>query len=256
MRLTAIFTSENPPETNADVGSQTGQRPLKIDSIYPVETPDGIELTLRLAGPIPRGGAWLLDLLIRAGLMFALAWALAWMQAIGYAILLLAWFMINWWYPVLFEVLAHGATPGKRAAKIKVLMQDGTPINWSASIVRNLIRQIDFLPIFYTTGLIAMFCNGRFQRLGDLAAGTIVIRTHRDPVAHSALVDGPAEPMSITLAAEEQRTILALAERSPRLNPDRAAELSSILAPLTGIAGRPAVKRIQSWARALRGVPS
>jgi uncharacterized RDD family membrane protein YckC len=229
---------------------------LKIDSIYSVETPDGIELTLSLAGPIPRGGAWLLDLLIRAGLMFALAWALAWMQTIGYAILLISWFMINWWYPVQFEVLAHGATPGKRAARIRVLMQDGTPVNWSASIVRNLIRQVDFLPLFYSTGLVAMFCNDRFQRLGDLAAGTIVVRTHSDLVAHSDLGQGPAEPLSFALSAEEQRTILALAERSPRLNPDRAAELSSILTPLTGVDGRQAVSRVQSWARALRGAPS
>lgn len=229
---------------------------MKIDSSYRVETPDGIELSLSLAGPIPRGGAWALDLLIRGGLMFALVWALAWMQAIGSAILLIAWFMINWWYPVLFEVLAHGATPGKRAAGIKVLMQDGTPINWSASIVRNLIRQIDFLPLFYSTGLIAMFCNGRFQRLGDLAAGTLVVRTRRDLTTHANLGEGPAEPLSIPLQADEQRTILALAERSPRLNPDRAAELSSILAPITGVQGRSAVARIQSWARALRGLPS
>jgi len=229
---------------------------LKIDSTYPVETPDGIELTLSLAGPIPRGGAWLLDLLIRGGVMFALAWALAWMQAIGFAILLITWFLINWWYPVLFEVLAHGATPGKRAAKIKVLMQDGTPINWSASIVRNLIRQVDFLPLFYSTGLVAMFCNNRFQRLGDLAAGSVVVRTHRDLVTHTDLGEGPAEPLSVPLDAEEQRTILALAERSPRLNPNRAAELAALLRPLTRMEGSEAVARVQSWARALRGTSS
>jgi uncharacterized RDD family membrane protein YckC len=227
---------------------------LKIDTFYPVETPDGIALTLRLAGPIPRGGAWLLDLLIRGGLMFALAWLLAWMETIGTAILLISWFMINWWYPVLFEVLAHGATPGKRAARVKVLMQDGTPVNWSASIVRNLIRQVDFLPLFYSTGLIAMFCNDRFQRLGDLAAGTVVVRNHRDRLVHAHPDDGSAQPLAIPLTADEQRTILALAERSPRLNPDRAAELCGILRPLTGEQGPAAVSRIQSWARALRGV--
>ncbi|MEN1728301.1 MAG: RDD family protein, partial [Pseudomonadota bacterium] len=157
---------------------------MKIDSLYPVETPDGIELPLRLAGPFPRAGAWLLDVMIRGALLFAVAWALAWMQAIGFAVFLIVWFLINWWYPVLFEVLGQGATPGKRAANIKVIMQDGTPVNWSASIVRNLVRQVDFLPLFYTTGLIAMFCNRRFQRLGDLAAGTVVVRTHRNLAAN------------------------------------------------------------------------
>lgn len=227
---------------------------MKLDTSHRIETPDGIELSLSPAGPVPRGGAWLLDLLIRGGLLIALAWLLNWLQAIGMAILLIGWFLINWWYPVFFEVLAHGATPGKRAARIKVLMEDGRPINWSASIVRNLVRQVDFLPLFYSTGLIAMFCNDRFQRLGDLAAGTLVVRAHRDALAHADLPDGPAAALTVTLTAEEQRTILALAERSPRLNPDRAAELSGILAPLTEKDGAAAVSRVQSWARALRGV--
>jgi len=225
----------------------------KIDTLYPVETPDGIELPLRAAGPIPRAGAWLLDVMIRGGLLFALAWLLAWLGAIGFAVMLIAWFLINWWYPVLFEVLAHGATPGKRAAKIKVLMQNGTPVNWSASIVRNLVRQVDFLPLFYTTGLIAMFCNRRFQRLGDLAAGTVVVRTDRNLAAQYQLPEGPSESLPLALNADEQRSLLALAERSTRLNPARAIELSDRLTPLTGQSGEAGLERMQSWARALRG---
>lgn len=225
----------------------------RIDSRYAVETPDGIALPLDLAGPLPRAGAWLLDSIIRAGLLIALAWVLLWLEAIGAAGMLLAWFLINWWYPVFFEVLAHGATPGKRAAKLKVLMDDGTPVGWSSAIVRNLLRQVDFLPFLYTTGLIAMFCNKRFQRLGDLAAGTVVIRTDRGLAADYSLDDGPAESLPVALSTDEQRTVLALAERSRRLNPDRAAELSNLLMPLTGTNGLAGVSRVQSWARALRG---
>ncbi|AKS41575.1 RDD family protein [Wenzhouxiangella marina] len=224
-----------------------------IDTLAPVETPDGIELPLNPAGPIPRGGAWLLDLVIRAALLFALGWLLAWLQAVGLAVMLLAWFLINWWYPVLFEVLSHGATPGKRVARLKVMMQDGTPISWGASIVRNLVRQVDFLPLFYTTGLIAMLSNARFQRLGDLAAGTVVIRTGREANGRGSLPEGPAEPVPIALNADEQRTILDLAERSVRLNPERAADLCNQLSPLTGLDGSAGVARVQAWARALRG---
>jgi len=224
-----------------------------IDTRWSVETPDGIELPLTPAGPLPRAAAWLIDTLIRGGLIAALAWLLAWLDAIGLAIMLLAWFLINWWYPVLFEVLNHGATPGKRAARVKVLMADGTPVNWSASIVRNLVRQVDFLPLLYTTGLIAMLCNRRFQRLGDLAAGTLVVRTERDLASQFVLPEGPAKALSLALSANEQRTVLGLAERSHRLNPERAADLCNRLAPLTGQTGTEGVARVQAWARALAG---
>jgi len=224
-----------------------------IDTIKPVETPDGIELPLNPAGPIPRAVAWLIDLMIRAGIMIVLSFMLAFLEYVGIALILIAWFLINWWYPVFFEVFSHGATPGKKAMGLKVLLQDGTPVNWGASIIRNLVRQIDFLPLFYFTGLISMFCNQRFQRLGDLAAGTLVVHVDRQQAALQTLPDGPSEPLPITLNADEQRTLLAFAERSKRLNPDRAAELANILTPLTGQSGLDGLQRVMSWARALQG---
>ncbi len=227
--------------------------PRAIDTIKAVETPDGIELLLNPAGPVPRAVAWLIDLMIRGGIMIALVFLLAFLGYVGMALILIAWFLINWWYPVFFEVFSHGATPGKKSMGLKVLLQDGTPVNWGASIIRNLIRQIDFLPLFYVTGLISMFCNRHFQRLGDLAAGTLVVHLELQPAMVQDLPDGPSELLPVTLNSDEQRTVLALAERSKRLNPDRAAELANLLAPLTRQSGLDGVQRVMSWARALQG---
>jgi len=224
-----------------------------IDSLYPVETPDGIELSLHVAGPVPRGLAWLVDFLIRAGVMIGLIMALAWLEVLGTALLILIWFLINWWYPVLFEVLAHGATPGKKALGIKVIHQDGTPVGWSASIIRNLLRQVDFLPVLYTTGLIAMFMNPRFQRLGDLAAGTVVV--YREPAARRSelLSPGPVEAPPVALSTGEQQALLSFAERVRCINPERAAELAGELASLSGREGQAGVDRLLSWSRYIAG---
>lgn len=224
-----------------------------IDSIYPVETPDGVDLTIHPAGPVPRGAAWLIDLMVRTGLMFMLMFSLAFLEVIGVAMIVLAWFLINWWYPVLFEVLGNGATPGKRAFDIRVINDDGTPVDWGASIVRNLLRQVDFLPLMYATGLISMLCNRRFQRLGDLAAGTVVVHGSNRRGKLPRLPDGPVNHPPILLRPVEQQALLSFAERKRSLNPDRAEELANLLEPVTGHTGTDGVEELMSWARWVRG---
>jgi len=224
-----------------------------IDSLYPVETPDGIELSLHVVGPVPRGVAWTVDFLIRAGVMIGLVLALAWLEALGTALLILIWFLINWWYPVLFEVLTHGATPGKKALGIKVIHQDGTPVGWSASIIRNLLRQVDFLPFLYATGLVTMFLNSRFQRLGDLAAGTVVVYRDPGPRASELLAPGPVEAPPVPLDAGEQQALLSFAERVRHINPKRAAELAAELRVLSGSDGQEGVDRLLAWSRFIAG---
>jgi uncharacterized RDD family membrane protein YckC len=224
-----------------------------IDTLNRVETPDGIELALKPAGPVLRAMAWFVDLVIRAGLLFLFGMLLALLEAVGMAVLLLLWFLINWWYPVLFEVLSRGSTPGKKATGLRVINQDGTPVNWGPSVVRNLLRQIDFLPFFYVTGLISMFCNRRFQRLGDLAAGTLVIYRGNSMLPELKSAEGPIEAPPFVLNADEQRAVLAYAERVTRLHPERAAELANQLSALTGETGTPGVERLLAWARHLQG---
>lgn len=89
-------------------------------------------------------------------------------------------FVLLWGYYIFFEMLWNGQSPGKRLVGLRVLKTDGTPITLAESIIRNLIRLIDFLPVFYGLGVITMFVNAQSRRLGDLAAGTLVVRDQAD----------------------------------------------------------------------------
>lgn len=227
--------------------------PAAIDTRFPVETPDGIDLALHPAGPILRALAWLIDLVIRIVIMIALSMVLSFLGTTGVALLILAWFVVNWWYPVLFEVLSQGATPGKKAFGLRVIHEQGTPVGWGPSIVRNLLRQVDFLPFAYAAGLVSMLCNQRFQRLGDLAAGTLVIYTGGAWSGSAELPDGPVEAPPLVFSPDEQQTLLSFSERSAKLNPERVGELADLLQPLTGRTGADSAERVNAWARWIKG---
>ncbi len=92
---------------------------------------------------------------------------------------LIGLFALLWFYPVYFEVRAHGQTPGKRFMGLRVLQENGTPVGWSASVLRNFLLVADFLPVLYLAALISMISDSSFRRLGDLAAGTLVV--YADP---------------------------------------------------------------------------
>ena len=211
------------------------------------ETPEGVDLALRLAGPVPRAAAFVLDLLIRAALYLALTPLLG-LAGVGTGLLLLALFLLEWFYPVWFE-LRRGATPGKRALGLLVVHDDGTPVGPSASLIRNLLRVVDFLPLLYGAGLVTMLIDRDFRRLGDLAAGTLVI--HAQPArSGSGLPRHPAEPPRRPLDLETQQAILDFAERAPRLSAARRAELAEVLTGAEGLRGEAAVQRllgIASW---------
>ncbi len=96
------------------------------------------------------------------------------------AIVIFIFFLLNWGYFTLFEAFWNGRTPGKRVAKIRVIQRSGRSIGLLESMARNLVRYVDQLPFFYGVGVIAMFVTRQHQRLGDLAAGTLVVRD-REP---------------------------------------------------------------------------
>jgi uncharacterized RDD family membrane protein YckC len=224
-----------------------------LDTARRVATPEGVEITLRVAGPVPRALAYTLDLLIRGAVMFALMIALSTLGNFGSAIMLLAAFLLEWLYPVFFEVVSAGATPGKRAMGLIVLNDDGTPVRWPASLTRNLLRAIDFLPFMYFIGFVTMVANRDFKRLGDLAANTLVVYRDEKPLAASIPEASPIAP-SVSLTLAEQRTLLDFAERANRLTAERAAELAEIVAPMTtGHNGPAAVQHIVGIANHLVG---
>lgn len=224
-----------------------------LDTVRHVETPEGIELGLRVAGPVARALAWVADTLIKYGVLWGLFVVLAILGEGGFGLWLIALFLMEWLYPAFFEVYADGATPGKKALGLQVVHADGTPVGWSAALIRNLLRAVDFLPAFYGLGIVAMLSNRDFQRLGDLAAGTVVI--YRDPptAAREPPPPGLALPVPLPLNPLEQRMLIDFAERGATLNPERQAELADLLTGLTESSGSAGVERLRAHARWLMG---
>jgi uncharacterized RDD family membrane protein YckC len=224
-----------------------------IDTLLLVATPEGCEIPLRLAGPLCRARAWLLDALIRFLIVSLVVQGLAFLGGLGAGLMLVSLFAVAWLYPILFEVYGGGATPGKRMSGLVVLHDDGTPVGWSASVVRNTVRFVDFLPLFYAVGFVAMLLDAGHRRLGDMAAGTVVayIRPVRPPAAVAPVV-GEAPAVSLDIA--EQRAIIEYARRADRLTPERAEELALLAGPLTaGLGGTAARKRLLSYGAFLLG---
>jgi uncharacterized RDD family membrane protein YckC len=203
-----------------------------LDTRYRVEIPGGIELEAQVVGPIPRFFAFAIDIVIRGVLFIAASIASIPFGTLGFGFWMIFLFLIEWFYPVLFEVFWHGQTPGKRAMGISVIHDDLTPVSFGTSLVRNLLRTVDFLPFLYLTGVVTMLSNQRFQRLGDLAAGTLVISVRESSSPASVENITPLAPSTL-LQRNEQTSIIDFLHRSQQLSQPRQQELASILDGVT-----------------------
>lgn len=210
-------------------------RPIRqpLDTVLERETPEGIALELRPAGLPARAGAYLLDLLIRGAFFYALVLASQLLGTLAPAVLLISWFLLEWFYPVLFELARSGATPGKSVMGLKVVMDSGLPVTPGASIARNLLRTADFMPFVYALGITSMLVRGDFRRIGDIAAATLVVHrpaaTRKPELAHVT-----PRPPAVELDLQQQRALAALAARAPQLTTARLHELAALAAPATG----------------------
>ena len=217
------------------------------------ETPEGILLELRPAGLGARFLAFSLDGVIRLAIVYAAAMVLAFMGGLGLALWLILIFALEWFYPVIFELMPGGATPGKRVFALRVVMDNGLPVTAAASLTRNLLRAADFLPFGYGFAIVSVLLRRDCKRLGDVAAGTIVVHEPR-PAPRITLDKVPPVVPSVPLAPEDQAALIALAARAPRLTGERLDELAALAAKVSGDAGRsgPAVTRrvlgVAQWA--------
>jgi uncharacterized RDD family membrane protein YckC len=160
-----------------------------------IDTPELVAIEMPLAGIGSRFIAILVDYLIW-GSAFLIFFLLALIVipamnifgrisanwAIGIALLIV--FVMHWGYFALFEAFSNGRTPGKRVAKIRVIHQSGRGINFVESLARNLVRYVDSLPSFYAVGIVVIFLSRRNQRLGDMVAGTLVVRDRQVDSPH------------------------------------------------------------------------
>ena len=175
---------------------ERGSYPDQLDQLN-IDTPEQVELEFGVAGIGSRFVAALLDSLIVFAFFFLELMVLVAIGAAAaagagnsssdneaakwfVAIIIFIDFVVFWGYYGLFEAYWRGQTPGKRVMKIRVIKDSGRQITLFESLARNLIRVVDYLPGFYLVGLIAMLCNKRNKRLGDLAAGTIVVHERTD----------------------------------------------------------------------------
>ena len=225
-----------------------------LDTVRRVETPEGVVLELRVAGPLARFGAWLIDLLLRGVIYLISIVFVAFLGEAGVGIWFIFIFLMEWFYPVVFEVKWRGRTPGKAVLNLAVVHDDGTPVGWSASILRNLLRAVDMLPGVYLFGLVACCLHPNFKRLGDMAAGTLVI--YQDRVRWSdRMPKSKPQLVPLVLSIEEQRALIDYAERSATWSPERRRELASILVDLAGPGEKNVVARLQGMAQSLMGRP-
>lgn len=184
-----------------------------------VETPESVAFAYELAGAGSRGAAILIDTVfvtliivaeIGVGLLASTALAAVKLSDAPvwvFGVVIAVAFITYWGYYVFGEVFRNGRTPGKRYLGIRVVRDDGSRVSALDSVIRNAMRIVDMMPGYYGVGLVAMLLSARSKRLGDMVAGTIVVR---DSGELSLRFEGGSQPRREALAAEylERRATL------------------------------------------------
>jgi uncharacterized RDD family membrane protein YckC len=235
------------------------EQTAKLDTLQSVELAEGVEIRLRIAGPMPRAGAYLVDFLIRvllllSGVILCMVTGIAFGDRVAEGLMLLAWFLLDWLYPVLFEAGRRGATPGKRFMGLRVVQSSGSPVTFGQAVVRNFLRFIDSMPLYtYAFGIVSCLASARFQRLGDLAAGTVVVYDRMPPQPFIAAVDAVHPlPLPVALTADETRALGLFMERTGLWPQGRRIEIANHASALTGAIGQEGVTRLLGMARWVR----
>lgn len=235
----------------------------RLDTLQAIELAEGVEVRLRIAGPLLRGAALALDLvfqiaiLIVVGIIVGLT-GLAIGGQVASGLYLLIWFFMSWWYPVFFEAGKWGATPGKKIVGLRVVQSSGAPITFGQAILRNFLRYADGMPFLigygvagylptFGFGLVTMVATRRFQRLGDLAARTVVVY---DKLTPEPQVPAPppieAAAPAVALRPEEVRALAAFRDRAGLWSEGRRAEIADHARELSGSGGPAGVSRLMA----------
>jgi uncharacterized RDD family membrane protein YckC len=190
--------------------------------------------------------AYGLDVVVRAAVLLAFvllgnisgAIGFAGLSGFGSGTTLVLVFFLEWGYYVVCELLLDGRSLGKVALRLRVVTDAGRPLGFFQSVIRNLLRAADFLPVGYAVGLLAMAQDRHFRRLGDLAAGTLVVREENLALQRTLeLVDPPTlEELALivqhpALSKGELDAIDVFVRRERQLHPSRAEELAELIAP-------------------------
>jgi uncharacterized membrane protein SpoIIM required for sporulation/uncharacterized RDD family membrane protein YckC len=220
-----------------------------------IETPELVTFSYTIAGVGSRVAAALIDYLLCLLLFIAIVFALAFIginrfgplggassDAWALALVVLAQFLILWGYYVLWEGLADGQTPGKRYMRLRVVSDGGYSVSFAGSAIRNLVRIVDMQPVFtYGVGITSIVATKQGKRLGDLAAGTLVVReqvvqTVVHPTVEIPSADSSPSERSVPIPARHARltddefaVVERFMERRASLDPVRRVELATRL---------------------------
>ena len=211
-----------------------------------VTTPERVALSLPVAGVGHRVLAWFVDasllLLGWCALYFATSFVLdvlQWLRGLegaARALLVVVAFAAQWGAWTASELLMRGQTPGKRLLGIRVVRRDGGPVGFTESAVRNLLRAVDFLPLGYSGGLLAMLSGKESRRLGDLVAGTLVVKAERVDLS-GYLLDVPAVGPGRALAPADQELLVNFRARRGFMDPAARETLARRIARHLGAEG-------------------
>jgi uncharacterized RDD family membrane protein YckC len=221
----------------------------QFDTAVDLVTPENIAFRYHIAGPFQRLWPYILDWLIRVAFLTVLGIALACSGLVlagGFGLWAIVAFLMDWFYGGVFEAIWNGQTPGKRMCRMRVVSVDGSPITGMQAVLRNFLRFADLMPYglgsFFPTaqiGLVTMALNNKYQRLGDLAAGTMVVveepqRRHGVVRFNDPLMLRLAEeiPRSFQPSRSLSRALSAYVERREMLAWPRRAEIARHLGEL------------------------
>ena len=214
---------------------------------YTVLTPERVSLEYGIAGIGSRGGAVLVDTLIQAVVLMVVTLGLTGAtvaistvaetgsRATGILVIglwLLAAFAITSGYFMVFEIIWNGQTPGKRLLGLRVIRESGYPIRPVDSVIRNLVRIVDWLPIAYGVGVLVMLVNKRSRRLGDFAGGTLVVRegARRTLTTVAPLAAETDERYGVTLSSADATLVRDFLVRREAMDPGARGDLAQRLA--------------------------
>jgi len=234
------------------------QRDKPLDATIDIVTPENISFRYRIAGPFRRLPAFIIDLLLRIGIWFALIFICGLIGVLnsgtgmlGIAFVFIVLFVMEWLYGGLLETFWNGQTIGKRVMGIRVLSTDGQPINGLQAMLRNILRFADMWPMVplgaiiddpqmagvpiptFVIGLVAPLLNKRFQRLGDLVCGTMVVIEEKSLLLETAKLEDPrvaqlaAElPSSFTVTQTMAKALATYVDRRHLFSPPRRREIA------------------------------
>ena len=232
------------------------QRNKPLDATIDIVTPENISFRYRVAGPFRRLPAFLIDLMLRMGVWFAVIFLLSIANivqvvdtAFGIAFMLILIFVMEWLYGGVLETYWNGQTVGKRVMGIRVLSVDGQPINGLQAMMRNILRFADMMPLIpfaaisdipsalpiptFVIGLVAPLLNKRFQRLGDIVCGTMVVIEEKGLLLDAAKLEDPRVaqlaselPPSFIVSQTMARALATYVDRRHLFTPPRRREIA------------------------------